>query len=213
MSSGEEEDRFNGEEEDEGECPPYGLMEYWDERYGVVNEQFDWYQTWDTIYPHISKLFLGGEVVLNIGCGNSTMSADMAKVFEKVVSIDFSAVVIRQMAERYSENKKLEWFTMDCTDMTFEDEQFDFAFDKGTLDAIMCGEDSKINIELALLEIYRVLTDGGVFVEISYGTPESRLPLFRSFDFNWDVYDPIEIENPDRPGSPHYIYLFAKGLE
>ena len=32
---------------------------------------------------------------------------------------------------------------MDATSMEFQDKQFDIAFDKGTLDALSCGDDTK----------------------------------------------------------------------
>ena len=46
---------------------------------------------------------------------------------------------------------------MDVHHMTYDDESFDVILDKGTLDAIICGDESSSNPEQALLEVNRVL--------------------------------------------------------
>lgn len=48
----------------------------------------------------------------------------------------------------------LVYLVMDATKMEFEDKKFDIAFDKGTLDALSCGDDTK-NL-LLLKEMDRV---------------------------------------------------------
>ena len=60
--------------------------------------------------------------------------------------------------------------------------QYDAVIDKGTLDSLLCGEGSFKNVERMLLGISRVLKPGGVFIEISYGGTESRLPYFEQQD-------------------------------
>ena len=62
--------------------------------------------------------------------------------------------------------------------MEFEDGSFDLILDKGTLDCILCGDNSTINIEKVVNEIYRVLSNNGVYICVTYGLPESRENLF-----------------------------------
>lgn len=69
----------------------------------------------------------------------------------------------------------------------FCDGQFDAVLDKGTLDAIMCGHDSYDNACLMIAEVYRVLRPGGVFVEITYGSPDARLPHLGGCKLQWDI--------------------------
>ena len=146
--SEEEEEEEEAPDEDDDYCEQdYGSPEYWENRYSLLPGAFDWYQKWDAINNELNQLFTGDELVLNIGCGNSEMSAEMQKTtFQTVVSIDISGVVINQMIEKYNDNKDLIWFEMDCMNLTFEDEFFDIVFDKGTFDAILCGTHSLRNI-------------------------------------------------------------------
>lgn len=76
---------------------------------------------------------------------------------------------------------------MDVHHMTYEDESFDVVLDKGTLDAIICGDESSSNPDQALLEVNRVLKKNGVFICISYGMPEYRLDYFQSSSLKWKV--------------------------
>ena len=50
---------------------------------------------------------------------------------------------------------------MDTMKMTFENETFDVVFDKGTLDAILCGVNSFENAAKMVNEVFRVLKPGG----------------------------------------------------
>ena len=63
-----------------------------------------------------------------------------------------------------------------------QEAQYDAVIDKGTLDSLLCGEGSFKNVERMLLGISKVLKPGGVFIEISYGGTESRLPYFEQQD-------------------------------
>ena len=69
----------------------------------------------------------------------------------------------------------------------FGDATFDAAVDKGTLDAILCGENSTANAQKMLSEIYRVLAPTGVYVVISYGQPPHRYPLLGQAEFNLEI--------------------------
>jgi len=69
----------------------------------------------------------------------------------------------------------LNWQVMDVTKMAYENEHFGAVIDKGTLDAILCGEGSSQASEKMLTDIARVLKPDGVFVCITYGQPSNRL--------------------------------------
>ena len=210
----EEEDGQDTEEEED--APDYGSSTYWDLRYQANESQFDWYITWDQLAQNLKPLFVGNEIVLNVGCGNSPMSADMIKTTfaesPKIISIDVSEVVINQMKEIYKDYEKLDWYTMDCTSLAFPDEVFDLVFDKGTLDAIFCGEQSEYRVLSTLYEIERVLAPRGLFIEITYGEPKNRLNVFKKLDLGWYLHRPMIIEHPEKPGSYYYVYIFQKLL-
>jgi ubiquinone/menaquinone biosynthesis C-methylase UbiE len=64
---------------------------------------------------------------------------------------------------------------MDVRDLKFEDNQFDLVVDKSTIDALLCGEESFINVAIMTKEVQRVLKVGGIYMVISYGQPENRM--------------------------------------
>jgi hypothetical protein len=56
------------------------------------------------------------------------------------VCVDFSEVVIANMASRYAEAEGIEWKVQDIRHMEdFNRGEFDVAIDKGTLDAFLSG--------------------------------------------------------------------------
>jgi ubiquinone/menaquinone biosynthesis C-methylase UbiE len=77
---------------------------------------------------------------------------------------------------------------MDVRDLKYADSTFDLAIDKSTIDAILCGEKSFVNLAIMLKEVQRVLKDDGIYMIISYGQPENRVihleREFLSFDIN-----------------------------
>ena len=77
---------------------------------------------------------------------------------------------------------------MDVRELKYEDNYFDLIVDKSTIDALLCGERSFINVAIMIKEAQRVLKDGGIYMIISYGQPENRIfhleREFLSFDIN-----------------------------
>ncbi len=59
--------------------------------------------------------------------------------------------------------------------MTYNDNYFDFIVDKSTIDALLCGDNSFINVAIMTKEIIRCLKVGGIYMIISYGQPENRI--------------------------------------
>jgi ubiquinone/menaquinone biosynthesis C-methylase UbiE len=64
---------------------------------------------------------------------------------------------------------------MDVRDIKYPKENFDFIVDKSTIDAILCGESSFVNVAKMLNEVQRVLKPNGIYMIISYGQPENRV--------------------------------------
>lgn len=77
---------------------------------------------------------------------------------------------------------------MDCCDLKYPDNFFDVIIDKSTIDAILCGDNASVNTALLLKESQRVLKeDGGRYVAISYGTPDSRSYHFTRKFLSWKL--------------------------
>jgi EEF1A lysine methyltransferase 4 len=189
------------------------------------------------------------DVILNIGCGNSRLAEDLTEDgFEKyvfvssrliyiistiththkkktfinsVTNIDISSVVIEQMTEKYkSWMPKLRWYTMNTSELRFEDAIFDVCLDKATLDSIICSSssgsayDRAFRIHSMLQEISRCMKKNSVYIVISHGSPERRLRLLEKKEYGWTVE--VEMIRPDEAlGAPegrmYYVYICTKG--
>lgn len=64
---------------------------------------------------------------------------------------------------------------MDVRDLKYANDTFDLAIDKSTIDALLCGDHSFLNVAIMTKEVQRVLKNGGVYLVISYGQPENRV--------------------------------------
>lgn len=202
----------------------YGKNSYWDERYTKDPEPFDWYQRYNGISDKITTYIKKEDRVLMLGCGNSRITEEMYEDgYTSISNIDISKVVIDQMNEKHKEKSTVTWEVMNATSLSFSDDSFDVVFDKGTMDSILCGENSTSTVHRSLKEVYRVLKPGGVYFCVSYGKPENRLAyLENQAEFKWTV----EVETVPKPtvggellaeskdGSHvHYIYLCKKAQE
>ncbi|KAK9147116.1 hypothetical protein Sjap_007019 [Stephania japonica] len=167
----------------------YGDPSYWERRYAKDPRPFDWYQSYPSLAPLIRLYVQPNSRVLVVGCGNSVFSEGMVEDgFQDVVNIDISSVAIEAMKKKYSDNAALKYIRMDVRDMSeFESGSFDAVIDKGTLDAIMCGNNSQENSIKMVEEIRRVLKDEGVYILISYGAPAIRLSILMRETCLWTI--------------------------
>ncbi|OHT05857.1 Phosphoethanolamine N-methyltransferase-related protein [Tritrichomonas foetus] len=207
---------YSFDEEEELTIPHYGENNYWDSRYQADEEVFDWYFEWSDISPLIKNYFskdLKEGQTLVLGCGNSTMSADLFHDgFKTIESIDISPTVIEKMQMKYSDIPNLKWKVMDCSDLNYPDEHFRVIFDKGTIDAILCNISRDKIIPKMLSEIYRVLEPNGKFFIITFGPPSERLDFFRRIKLDWYLHPPLSVhyEFSSAKKSKTYIYIFEK---
>ena len=197
--------------------PNYGDAKYWEERYKNGEfTTFDWLESYPTLKEIIDSLNISKESgkILNLGCGNSEFSENMYDDgYTNIKNIDISLSVINQMSERCKRRTKMTYEVMDVRYIKYDNNYFDLAIDKSTIDALLCGDDAFINVAKMIKEVQRVLKVGGYYMIISYGTPDNRiLHLNRKFEkFNIEIIkiekDYIEEEGFD---SYHYIYLCKK---
>ncbi len=112
-----------------------------------------------------------------VGCGNSKLSEEMANEgYSHITNIDISSNVIEKMSAIYSTRFSMqEYQVVDATRMAYRDNSFDLCIDKGTFDALACGNDTEVPLRL-LSEMMRVCRTATVIV--TSGTPEKRLCYF-----------------------------------
>eukprot|EP01112_Ceratiomyxa_fruticulosa_P024156 TRINITY_DN966_c0_g1_i2.p1 TRINITY_DN966_c0_g1~~TRINITY_DN966_c0_g1_i2.p1 ORF type:complete len:216 (+),score=34.40 TRINITY_DN966_c0_g1_i2:347-994(+) len=211
----------------------YGKGDYWNERYTREPEPFDWYQRYDGLSVLLKSLVQPSDSILMVGCGNSRLSEDMySDGYKNITNMDISHVVIFSMQEKCKDFPGMSWKVMDVTAMNeFPGGSFDAVVDKGTLDALLCGEGSSANSERMCLEVSRVLKSGGRFVCVTYGEPSTRLHFLDKSRFSWslEVYTlekpKLGTSTPHPPSKPvlleptayhdatdevHYIYVATK---
>ena len=165
----------------------YSKKSFWNERFEKTDSNFDWYADWEQLEKYFVEFLTQDSTILMVGCGNSKMSSQMYNSnFKNITNIDISDVVIAKMQKQFPEMK---WVEMDATKMDFEDNCFDCTIDKGTLDAIMCGNDPSPPAKM-IREMHRVTKKGGHYCIITHGEPESRLEYFGKFKndkFDFDI--------------------------
>lgn len=102
-------------------------------------------------------------------------------------SIDICDNVIDFMVERNKNRNGIVFQKMDVRELEYGNETFDLIIDKSTLDALLCGDSSFVNVAKMTKEISRVLKTGGIYLIISYGTPENRMPHLERDHLAFDI--------------------------
>lgn len=199
----------------------YGKSEYWDERYTRDPEPFDWYQRWSGIRDVLTEYIKPNYNLLVIGAGNSRLSEEMFdEGYGQITNIDTSLVAVKAMQEKYKDKEGMVYAQMDVRQMELQDGTFNCVIDKGTMDSVLCGEASTLNVQKALNEIARVLDNKGVFICVSHGQPSYRLTYMQRPEFGWEVrVHTVEKPRMGMSGAAmivedkdnvHYIYVCVK---
>lgn len=177
--------------------PQYGEADYWEKRYTREPAAFDWYQGYQGLkYVLHQYLPLPGKL-LHVGVGTSRLQEDMVKNgYQHIMNIDLSSVAIAHMSELHKNVPQLEYKVADVRKLPFEQGSYNGVIDKGTLDAILCGDTSVEFAHRMLRECDRVLGPGGVLVLVTYGDPASRLIYLEQPEYQWSV-DVYCVTKPD----------------
>lgn len=145
--------------------------EYWDQFFKKRGSKaFEWYGEYPELCGVLHKYIKPQDKLLVIGCGNSQLSADMYDVgYHKIVNVDISDIVIKQMKEKNKQRAEMEFHKMDVLKMDFSASEFTVALDKGTLDALMVDNSERVvqDIETMFNEVDRVLKPMGRYLCIS----------------------------------------------
>ncbi|KAL7268611.1 hypothetical protein RUND412_008759 [Rhizina undulata] len=157
---------------------------YWNSRYAEEGSEksFDWFKDFQSLKPFFQKHLLDKEArIVQLGCGNSTLSKDLYNEdYKNQLNVDFSEIIIEQMKAKHPE---MEWVVMDVREMGCEDGSVDVAIDKGTLDAMLSGslwdppEEVRKNTKAYIDEVARILKPGGLFLYITYRQPHFIRPI------------------------------------
>lgn len=135
---------------------------------------------------------------------------------KQIYNIDISSVVIAQMKKRNAARNLMTYEEMDVRKLDYEDEFFDVAIDKSTIDALLCGDDAFLNVALMMEQVQRVLKPGGVYMAISYGRPENRIFHFERPNLDFAIkqlvlYPADCATEEEKEEKSHFVYLCTKG--
>lgn len=135
--------------QDEPNNADFQTQEYWDKRYAAEqpDEDFDWFKTYKELKPIFDELIGDrNKRVLMLGCGNSTLTADMvADGYVNITNLDYSGIVIEKMRARHPTQ---DWRVMDVRRLYENADSlgglgsWDVIIDKGTMDALMAEKGS-----------------------------------------------------------------------
>ncbi|XP_067001304.2 eEF1A lysine and N-terminal methyltransferase homolog [Anabrus simplex] len=183
---------------------------------------FEWYGEYPELCGLLHKYIKPRDVILIIGCGNSSLSADLYDVgYRQITNIDISHVVIKQMQDLHGkERPDMIYRQMDALNMTFDDGQFSVVFDKGTLDALMPDStiETRSRIDKLFSEIDRVLRVGGRYVCVSLLQDHILLKLLEYFqEAGWmfrvcrcSEAERKSVESGDGPGLSVFVVVCTK---
>ena len=161
--------------------------------------------------------------ILNLGCGNSRLSEELSEEgYEDITNIDFSTKVINIMEEKCKPKfPKMSFKVMDALNMKeIQTGSFNTVIDKGTLDSVLCGDNSVPNAQKMIEEVFRILAPGGHYMVISYGDPDVRKKYLETQP--WSSLSVDKLAKPSAAVSStinadendvknfHYIYTMAK---
>ncbi|KAJ7576916.1 S-adenosyl-L-methionine-dependent methyltransferase, partial [Mycena floridula] len=168
----------------------YGSKQYWQVHRITIqilesDGSFDWFKSYADIQDLLAQFIPNkGSRILMLGCGNSKLSEQMYDDgYRNIVNIDYSATCIQQMRERHASRPEMEWHEMDIRELQFEDNSFDVALDKGTMDAMMTSkgdvwdppQEVIENCTKEVDEVLRVLRKpAGTFLYLTFGQPHFR---------------------------------------
>jgi len=132
--------------------------------------------------------------VLHVGCGNSHLTEVLwsREICKTITNIDISDVLIARMKEQSKgtvcEDSRVRWMVMDVCNMSFAAASFDLILEKGTLDALLCESEEKLDVVHAMLdECFRVLRPSGCLLLVTHGNPSDRLSVLQRSSTPWTV--------------------------
>ncbi|EDW13508.1 eEF1A lysine and N-terminal methyltransferase homolog [Drosophila mojavensis] len=150
----------------------FAQTDYWNEFFKKRGEKaFEWYGEYVELCDQIHKYIKPVDKILMLGCGNSKLSMDMYDTgFRDITNIDISSVAVKKMIDLNTKTRPdMKFIKMDATRMSFPDESFSVALDKGTLDAIFVNDsaETKEIVNRYFTEILRTMRNGGRYVGVS----------------------------------------------
>lgn len=194
----------------------YKDVAYWDQRYRTEC-CYDWLGNFSKFQHILETLVKREDSILILGCGNSSLSADMYSAgYHAITNIDYSSNCISTMSAKHSDCPGMTWHQMDVRQLLFPDASFDIVLEKATLDAMMVEEKTpwELSSQTAcfmhqtLMEISRCLKPGGHFISITFAQPFFRKRLYSRAEYNWSIR-----HRSFGDGFEYFVFIMKQGEE
>ena len=170
---------------------------YWDRRYGGQRGTFDWLADGDCTLEYVLPYVKHGARVLDMGCGTSSFAVKLCKTCPvplHVVCLDFSVEGLKSTQDMFEEafstdlmnDFSVHFVQADATKTPFKANMFDVILDKGTTDSVLKLDDEEKALSMAkkiLDESLRLLSSGGVYIQITDEDPDLRMSLLNDLLF------------------------------
>jgi len=180
----------SGDGNDDGEArSSFGTKHYWDEMYegrgDFDSESYSWYFGWDVIKPVWEAHAVRPGRVLLPGVGNDDTPRELWRAgWRDLYAFDYSAAAAARQDELNWDCEGLLCAVADARALDLEDASFDYAIEKGALDAVYLSGEG--NLERAAAELARVLRPGGRLVSVSgVVPPDLREACFPRDRWEW----------------------------
>lgn len=139
-------------------------------------------------YPMIADLVAGHEMVLDAGCGEGTLARYLASRGHTVIGVDRESSVLPV------DSPGTHFILADVTNLPFPDDAFDAVV------SVMMLHHTRL--ELALVEMRRVVKPGGLLVDVGYARNKGLAEIVRSaLDVPGDLVA-RRLTTPWEPGTP-----------
>jgi len=197
----------------------FGRQDYWDDFYrqqqssgcgsenNAANQQknsndgivgatsFSWYTGWDDLQPFVEELVPDkSSKMLVPGVGNDGALVGMYDSgFTHLTAFDYAPQGVACIEKLMDYRKKgVQLLVADARDLPFDDNTYDAALDKGTLDAIYLSggknkDRSQKHLQMANDELARVIRPGGVVVSVSAACIDAVQASFETRPSLWKV--------------------------
>jgi len=184
--------------------------EAWDGIYQEPNAEDEWYCPFDQLVQ-VLNIYMDPENkkhrILELGVGLSSVTRCLWRAgWTNITAVDFSPAAIHAAKDQHRDLQGIVHECLDCTDMSrFPEHSFEYIIEKGMLDSLFCSLGGVREVDKAVMEISRLLKQGGFFFSVSSASRQSRLPHLVNPKFNWSVES---ISIPYGPG--FYAYVCKK---